>query len=80
MSLYEGPRDVTQHLKQLETKYGLGQTLHGPQQYHGWRAERDWIQREETYCQRPAEKSGRAIAAKVGKRLLGWTRPFGKSI
>ena len=78
MSLYDGPRDVTQHLKQLETRCGLGETLRDRQ--HGWRAERGWVQKKEINCTRPAENSGRAIAAEFGKTVFGWMRIFRKAI
>ncbi|SDJ05580.1 hypothetical protein SAMN05421850_1081 [Lutimaribacter saemankumensis] len=80
MSLYDGPRDVTQHLKQLEKRCGLGETLDDRQQHHGWRAERDWAQRKEPDCEGCVEKSGRAIAAEVGNKILGWIRPLGKAL
>lgn len=41
MALYDYPRDITAHLKQLETNCGANGYDHSEAPLHGWRAERE---------------------------------------
>lgn len=44
MSLYDGPRDVSEHLDALESRLGASGYAHHNGQFEGWRAERELAQ------------------------------------
>lgn len=70
MSLYDGPRDVTEHLRELERRYGGAATGHRDGPASGWRVERRLARASETGGTRGSPNVTKAVFLRILGAIL----------
>lgn len=74
MSLYDGPRDVSEHLSELERRFGGGGYDHQGRAPSGWRAERDLARMRESGEETGGADRKSRLLRRIADRLARYWR------